>query len=134
DVDRTIYQGCKLDTTLPYGVLLVRIGNDEPFKAIRRSGEFTADRDGFLEFRIHDADACLGDNAGSVTVNVIVKVDTIDLGHPWAGYAAGGPAHDTPINFKKVEASWIVPPINCIESIVSPNELVHSAYWVGLGG
>jgi fibro-slime domain-containing protein len=71
-VDRTIYQGCKLDSIHPYGVLLVRIGDDDPtFIAIGSKGEFPAYRDGFLEFRIHDGNACLADNAGSVKVTVV---------------------------------------------------------------
>ncbi len=70
-MDSTIYQGCKLDSIHPYGVLLVRIGADDPsFIAIGSRGQFPAYRDGFLEFRIHDADACLVDNAGTVTVTV----------------------------------------------------------------
>jgi hypothetical protein len=68
-VDSTIFQGCKLQSNLPYGKLLARVG-DAPFSAIGSNGAFTADRDGVLAFRIHDADACLGDNAGSVTVTI----------------------------------------------------------------
>src|SRR5205085_12035081 len=42
-VDSTIYQGCKLDPKLPYAVLLVRIGADDPsFKTIVGDGTFTA--------------------------------------------------------------------------------------------
>jgi fibro-slime domain-containing protein len=68
EVDRTIFQGCKLESILPYGVLLVRIGADDPtFIAIGSNDELPAYRDGFLQFRIHDADDCLGDNAGQVT-------------------------------------------------------------------
>jgi hypothetical protein len=72
-VDSTIYQGCKLDSIHPYGVLLVRIGADDPtpFMAIGSKDDIPAYRDGFLEFRIHDGDACLLDNAGTVTVTVI---------------------------------------------------------------
>ncbi len=88
-VDSTIYQGCKLDAILPYGVLLVRIGNDDPsFIAIGSKDDIPAYRDGFLEFRIHDADPCLGDNAGSVTVSVNTSVSIIKgLSIPSTGQA-----------------------------------------------
>ena len=49
-VDRSIYQGCKLVRNLTYGIWAYAIGP--------------------LSFRIHDGDACLGDNAGSVKVTV----------------------------------------------------------------
>jgi hypothetical protein len=85
-VDSTIYQGCKLDSVHPYGVLLVRIGADDPtpFMAIGSKAEFPAYRDGFLEFRIHDADACLVDNAGIVTVTVEER-DNLPLPKAWGG-------------------------------------------------
>jgi hypothetical protein len=70
EVDSAIFQGCKLDQLLPYGRLLVRVGDDPSFWVIGSEGAFTADRDGVLAFRIHDGDACLGDNAGSVKVTV----------------------------------------------------------------
>jgi hypothetical protein len=57
---------------------LVRIGADDPsFKTIVGDGTFTAYKNGELQFRIHDADACLADNDGLVagTVTVGVKVD-----------------------------------------------------------
>jgi hypothetical protein len=69
-VDTTIYQGCKLAPTVPYGKLLVRVGDSTSFQVIGSAGTLTADRDGELAFRIHDADACLVDNAGTVTVTV----------------------------------------------------------------
>jgi hypothetical protein len=70
EVDSTIFQGCKLDPSVPYGQLLARVGDDPSFEVIGSGGTFTADRDGFLAFRIHDADGCLGDNADSVRVTV----------------------------------------------------------------
>jgi hypothetical protein len=73
DVDRTIFQGCKLDQRVPYGSLLVRIGNDDPsFVVVGNGGTFKAYKGGELQFRIHDADTCLVDNdglaAGDVTI------------------------------------------------------------------
>jgi hypothetical protein len=68
--DSRIFQGCKLDPLLPYGRLLVKVGDDPSFWVIGSQGAFTADRDGPVSFRIHDADACLGDNVGSLTVTV----------------------------------------------------------------
>lgn len=69
-VDRTIWQGCKLGPSLPYGLLLARVGDDPKSRIIGSETAFTADRDGVLAFRIHDGDACLGDNDGTVTVTV----------------------------------------------------------------
>jgi hypothetical protein len=68
--DSQIYQGCKLDSSLPYGKLLFRVGDDSTFTAIGNTFEFIPQHNGFLEFRIHDADACLIDNKGMVTVTV----------------------------------------------------------------
>lgn len=64
--DSRIFQGCKLDPILPYGILLVKVGDDPSFWVIGSGGTFRADRDGFLAVRIHDADACLGDNDGTM--------------------------------------------------------------------
>jgi hypothetical protein len=64
DEDMRIFQGCKLDSMLPYGKLLARVGDNPSFWVVGSDGVFTADRDGVLAFRIHDADACLVDNAG----------------------------------------------------------------------
>src|SRR5271166_4977514 len=71
-VDGTIFQGCKLDPNLPYGTLLARIG-DNPEFVVGNGGMGTASSNGALSFRIHDADACLGDNSGSVKVSVTSK-------------------------------------------------------------
>jgi Domain of unknown function (DUF5011) len=71
--DSQIYQGCKLNPQLPYAKLLGRVEGNPSFGAIGSGGTFTASRDGALAFRIHDADACLADNAGSVRVTVTVE-------------------------------------------------------------
>jgi hypothetical protein len=101
-VDSTIYQGCKLklDSPQPYGVLLVRLGYDDPSPiAIGGNANLPAYRDGFLEFRIHDD--CLLDNMGSVTVTVIgadkVTPSKYDAGN-YAGKSGFVPVyrHDEP--------------------------------------
>jgi hypothetical protein len=71
DEDSTISQGCKLDPQLPYGKLLARIGDDHLW-AVGRGGTFTAGSSGVLSFRIHEADGCQLDNAGTVTVTVTI--------------------------------------------------------------
>src|SRR5262249_35706230 len=76
-----------LDSIHPYGVLLVRIGADDPsFIAIGSKNDIPAYRDGFLEFRIHDADPCLVDNAGTVTVTVEER-DNLPYPSWWNGAA-----------------------------------------------
>ena len=70
EVDGAIQQGCKLDPSQPYGLLLVRIGDDPNLQLLGRGGQLVASSDGPVSFRIHDNDACLGDNAGSVKVTV----------------------------------------------------------------
>ncbi len=59
-----------MDPSLPYGQLLVRFGDDPSFQAISSEDMLVANRDGLLAFRIHDADTCLGDNAGTLRVTV----------------------------------------------------------------
>ncbi|MCA1674034.1 MAG: hypothetical protein LC799_18170 [Actinobacteria bacterium] len=66
-IDGEIYQGCKLDASLPYGRLLGRIG-DSQFFSIGVGGTFIAATAGTLSLRIHDHDACLADNAGEITM------------------------------------------------------------------
>lgn len=68
--DSRIFQGCKLDPTLPYGKLLARVGDAPSFQVIGKQGTLVADREGLVAFRIHDVDACLVDNEGKVTVTV----------------------------------------------------------------
>jgi hypothetical protein len=73
DVDRQIYQECKLDSSLAYGVLLAREGDGPAFPVGLRTGAvITATRSGVLSFRIHDIDRCLVDNDGVVLVRVTV--------------------------------------------------------------
>ena len=69
--DAKIYQGCKIDTTETYGVLLGSVGSppDGAFP-IGQGGTFSAENNGDLYLRINDNDACLGDNSGSVTVTI----------------------------------------------------------------
>jgi len=67
--DSAIFQGCKL-APIPYGILLVRIGDDPDFQSLDVGGDRVASHDGALSFRIHDGDGCLLDNAGSLTVTV----------------------------------------------------------------
>lgn len=54
---------------LPYARLLGKLG-DGPILSVGEGGTFTANANGTLLLRIHDADACLGDNDGSVRVSV----------------------------------------------------------------
>jgi hypothetical protein len=72
--DAKIYQGCKIDTSETYGVLLGSIGStpngDFP---IGQGGTFAAGNNGYLYLRINDDDACLGDNSGSVTVTIVTN-------------------------------------------------------------
>jgi len=68
--DSRINPDCKLDPSLPYAQLLVKVGDDPSFQVIGSEGTIAADRNGFLAFRIHDGDSCLVDNAGSMRVTV----------------------------------------------------------------
>jgi serine/threonine protein kinase len=72
--DAKIYQGCKIDTSQTYGVLLGSVGS-APNGAfpIGQGGTFAAGNNGYLYLRINDNDACLGDNNGSVTVTITTK-------------------------------------------------------------
>jgi hypothetical protein len=67
--DSRIYQGCKFDAGLEYGVLLGKVGTG-PWFIIGKGGTTTAKQNGHLFLRIHDGDACLGDNAGSVNMAI----------------------------------------------------------------
>jgi hypothetical protein len=71
-VDQQIYQGCKLNPNWVYGLMLGRIGNG-PTMVIGQAATLTADRDGPLQLRIHDGDACLGDNDGTVRMEYSVQ-------------------------------------------------------------
>jgi hypothetical protein len=79
-VDAQIYQPCKYDTGRNYGVLLGVVGSKGHEFPIGEGGQFAAvapshyyqggGNGGYLYLRINDDDACLGDNAGSVTMQV----------------------------------------------------------------
>ncbi|WP_203994825.1 hypothetical protein [Virgisporangium aurantiacum] len=69
EVDRQIYQGCKILTDQPYGRLLARIGDGPPF-VVPTDTALTAPAAGDVAFRIHDDDRCLGDNAGALDLTV----------------------------------------------------------------
>ncbi len=66
-VDAGIYQGCKFVSGVTYGTLLGSIAGNSAF-VVGVGGTFTAGASGLLALRINDADACLGDNAGTVRV------------------------------------------------------------------
>lgn len=66
--DANIWQGCKT-TQYAYGRLLGQISNGPVF-SVGAGGTFTSEGAGELKFRIHDADNCLGDNEGSVQMQV----------------------------------------------------------------
>jgi hypothetical protein len=68
DIDKTIASGYKLDSTVPYGYLLGKVGNGKEIPIGGRGASFTADASGFLSLRINDIDSTLGDNDGAITV------------------------------------------------------------------
>jgi len=67
-IDRRIYQGCKYNSSWPYGLLLGKIRSH--IFPIGLGRGFTAPEDGLLELGIHDASRCLADNAGSLFVRI----------------------------------------------------------------
>ncbi|MER7870075.1 hypothetical protein ABTZ90_23945 [Streptomyces cellulosae] len=67
-VDRKIYQPCKFAPSQPFGELLGRIGENGRAFPVGAGGTLTARSSGTLFLRINDADRCLGDNDGSITV------------------------------------------------------------------
>jgi hypothetical protein len=70
-IDSQIYQGCKIDPKWPYGRLIGRVGEGSTYSrifSVGGGGVFTAHASGQLYLRIHDADGCLGDNAGTLRV------------------------------------------------------------------
>jgi len=77
-IDSQIYQGCKLNSNWPYARLLGKVGKNgslfsvggNSFSNLGDVRTFTASTNGSLYLRIHDADSCLGDNGGSITVNL----------------------------------------------------------------
>jgi serine/threonine-protein kinase len=72
--DAKIYQGCKIDASETYGVLLGTIGA-APGTAflIGQGGTFSAGNGGNLYLRVNDNDTCLGDNRGSVTMTITTR-------------------------------------------------------------
>lgn len=67
DVDQTIQQGCKFNSSSTYGTLLGGVGN-VGFSGINRNGTATSPANGTLSLRINDT--CFGDNAGSVSLTI----------------------------------------------------------------
>ncbi|GAA3127386.1 NPCBM/NEW2 domain-containing protein [Streptosporangium carneum] len=67
--DSKIYQPCKITPGWPYALLLGRVSGSDPLP-IGDDRVLTAKRSGHLWLRIHDRDACLGDNKGSVLVKI----------------------------------------------------------------
>jgi len=72
--DAKIFQGCKIDRSWPYGLLIGRVGSN--VFQIGRATSFTALQNGILELSIHDSANCLADNAGSLSVSVEDGLDT----------------------------------------------------------
>jgi hypothetical protein len=70
DIDNTIAPGsnAKIDTSVPYGYLLGKVGNGKEILIGNKGGPFTADVNGFLSLRINDIDSALGYNDGAITV------------------------------------------------------------------
>jgi hypothetical protein len=126
-VDGQIYQLCKYDTQRNYAVLLGRVGASGAFFPIGSGGSFTAASSGPLYLRINDDDACLGDNAGSVTMYVAPVQQFAGASTTYAGYSiAAGPSG----LFTYVTAQWVVPKVQCPSGLHYP----RTAAWVGLWG
>jgi len=136
-VDSQIYQGCKYLASSNYAVLLGSVGSSPAF-AIGKGGTFTAPASGRLSLRINDGDACLGDNAGSVTMkigtppalpaagcNATAPVNQVRCLADWSGfsdYPATGYVVDQ-------EATWTVPKLTCPALLT---EHPRAGIWVGL--
>jgi len=127
-VDKTIYQGCKYNPTSNYGVLLGVVGDSAEDFVIGAGGVFTANNSGPLYLRINDDDACLGDNAGSVTM-YIDRFQHISNGSSsiYAGYSL----HPAKGYVSYALAQWKVPSVSCNLPFEFPAQL---AVWVGLWG
>ena len=63
--DGKIWQGCKIKSSLPYALLLAKIGGGSLIP-VGEGHVFKASRSGWVSLRIHDGSPCLEDNAGSV--------------------------------------------------------------------
>jgi len=125
-VDQEIYQPCKYDPQRNYGVLLGRVGSSGAFFPIGDGGTFTAASSGALYLRINDDDACLGDNAGSVTMYVAPVQQIAQASTTYAGYSiTAGPSG----SFTYVTAQWVVPKLQC-----PSGSYPRAGAWVGLWG
>ncbi|MFG2873159.1 hypothetical protein [Streptomyces sp. NPDC048338] len=80
DIDRKIFQPCKFVAGQAFGELLGRIGESGTAFSVGAGGMLTAPDSGTLFLRINDADRCLGDNDGSITVALAGGDD--DVRHP----------------------------------------------------
>jgi len=85
DTDAQILQGCKENSSWPYGLLLGRIGDS--VYPIGRGTSFVAKQDGLLELSIHDV--CLEDNAGSLNVKIQKNLGIRRVLSGLADYIAG---------------------------------------------
>lgn len=126
--DAKIYQGCKYLPSSNYAVLLGSIGNG-PMFAIGSGGTFDANAAGQLRLRINDDDACLGDNAGSVTMKIETEPPMVTAIKNYAGYSVG-PLAGTD---RYAVASWAVPTVTCSDA---PGKTYtgRAAVWAGLWG
>ncbi len=79
-VDERIHRPCKFDRGQPFGKLLGRVGENGGEFPVGAGGTLTAPSSGTLFLRINDADRCLGDNDGAITV--AMAGDDDDARHP----------------------------------------------------
>jgi hypothetical protein len=130
-IDQTIYQGCKYDPNVNYAVLLGEAGalpgTDFP---VRQGGIFYVPSGGGpLYLRINDDDACLGDNAGSVTMFIVPVYP--EPSPSYAGYSAHA-ANDA--FFTLAEATWVVPSISSAQCLGNVSSYPRAGIWAGLFG
>jgi eukaryotic-like serine/threonine-protein kinase len=66
---------CKVDPQAPFGTLVTRLADldDAPVLAIGEAKTFKAGGDGLVQLRINDAEGCLDDNTGEISVVVEVN-------------------------------------------------------------
>jgi hypothetical protein len=78
DIDKTIAVGYsfKIESSVSYGYLLGKVGNGKEIPIGNQGGPFSADVSGFLSLRINYIDSTLGDNDGSITVNLRTPGDS----------------------------------------------------------
>jgi PKD repeat protein len=95
EIDGTLGDFCKVDTSLPYGMLLGQIGSGAVVP-IGVGGGFTAPADGLLSLRINDADGCLADNAGAILLRVRNRDEfTLQVSQTGNGFVTVEPAQAT---------------------------------------